>query len=56
MIKMAGIEKQIAAVKDNVEKQEAYRKQLGRYRRALNNEFYFEAMLIVYAMIEDRLR
>ena len=56
MINMAGIEKQIAAVKDNVEKQEAYRKQLGRYRRALNNEFYFEAMLIVYAMIEDRLR
>ena len=56
MIKMAGIEKQIAAVKDNTEKQEAYRKQLGRYRRALNNEFYFEAMLIVYAMIEDRLR
>ena len=53
---MAGIEKQIAAVKDNTEKQEAYRKQLGRYRRALNNEFYFEAMLIVYAMIEDRLR
>ena len=53
---MAGIEKQIAAVKDNAEKQEAYRKQLGRYRRALNNEFYFEAMLIVYAMIEDRLR
>ena len=56
MINMAGIEKQIAAVKDNAEKQEAYRKQLGRYRRALNNEFYFEAMLIVYAMIEDRLR
>ena len=56
MINMAGIEKQIAAVKDNTEKQEAYRKQLGRYRRALNNEFYFEAMLIVYAMIEDRLR
>jgi len=56
VINMAGIEKQIAAVKDNTEKQEAYRKQLGRYRRALNNEFYFEAMLIVYAMIEDRLR
>ena len=56
MINMAGIEKQIAAVKDNAEKQEAYRKQLGRYRRALNSEFYFEAMLIVYAMIEDRLR
>ena len=56
MINMAGIEKQIAAVKDNAEKQEVYRKQLGRYRRALNNEFYFEAMLIVYAMIEDRLR
>ena len=53
---MAEKEKQIAAVKDNAEKQEAYRKQLGRYRRALNNEFYFEAMLIVYAMIEDRLR
>ena len=53
---MAEKEKQILTVKNNTEKQEAYRKQLGRYRKALNNEFYFEAMLIVYAMIEDRLR
>lgn len=56
MIKMADKEKLIAAVTTNTEKQATYREQLGRYRRALNNEFYFEAMLIVYAMLEDRMR
>ena len=49
-------EKMIKPVKNNVEKQAAYRVQLGRYRKALNNEFYFEALLIVYAMLEDRMR
>lgn len=44
------------SVKDNSEKQAAYREQLGKYKNALKYEFYFQAMLIVYAMMEDRLR
>jgi len=46
----------IPAVKDNSEKQETYRTQLGRYYKAIKNGFYFEAMLIDYAMLEDRMR
>ncbi len=53
---MANNEKRISSVKDNYEKQATYREQLGKYKRALNNEFYFEAILIVYAMMEDRMR
>lgn len=49
-------EKKIDIVKDNKDKQMTYRKQMGRYKKAMDNEFYFEAMLIVYAMLEDRLR
>lgn len=49
-------EKMIDVVKDNKDKQMTYRKQMGRYKKAMDNEFYFEAMLIVYAMLEDRLR
>ena len=49
-------ERQIAVVKDNSDKQVTYREQLGKYKRALNNEFYFEALLIVYAVLEDRMR
>lgn len=53
---MMGKERQIAVVKDNSDKQVTYREQLGKYKRALNNEFYFEALLIVYAVLEDRMR
>ena len=53
---MAGKGELIAAVTSNTEKQAVYREQMGRYRRALNNGSYFEAMLIVYAMLEDRMR
>lgn len=49
-------DRQIAPVSDNKDKQQTYRHQLGRYKIALREGFYFEAMLIVYAMIEDRLR
>ena len=49
-------EKMIKSVSDNVSKQRTYKKLLGRYKLAIKNEFYFEAMLIVYAMLEDRLR
>lgn len=53
---MPGKEKQIASVKSNTEKQKTYREQLSRYKKAVNNEFYYEALLIVYAMMEDRMR
>lgn len=56
MVSMMEKERQIAVVKDNSDKQVTYREQLGKYKRALNNEFYFEALLIVYAVLEDRMR
>lgn len=46
----------IEVVKDGYEKKETYRQQIGKYRKALDNGFYFEAMLITYAMLEDRMR
>ena len=46
----------IKPVDNNVSKQRTYKKLLGRYKLAIKNEFYFEAMIIVYAMLEDRLR
>lgn len=49
-------EKRINEAKDNKDKQQTYRTLLGRYKKALDNGFYFEALLIEYAMIEDRLR
>ena len=45
----------IKPVENNKEKQQTYAKQLGKYKLAVRNEFYFEAMMIVYAMLEDRL-
>ena len=53
---MSKNKKEIDAVKDNKDKQVTYAYQMKRYKKALNNEFYFEAMLIEYAMLEDRLR
>lgn len=49
------VKRQIKPVENNKEKQQTYAKQLGRYKFAIRNEFYFEAMIIVYAMLEDRL-
>lgn len=46
----------IQPVYDNSDKQLTYCVLMERYKRAVTSEFYFEAMLIVYAMIEDRLR
>ena len=46
----------IEVVKDGYEKKETYRQQIGRYRKAMDNGFYFEAMLITYAMLEDRMK
>lgn len=48
--------KQIKEANNNIERQETYRNQLGRYKRAMANGFYFEAMMIVYSMLEDRLK
>ena len=49
-------ERQIKPVKNNIDKQRTYREHKGRYKRAMENEFYFEALLIDYALLEDRLR
>ena len=46
----------IIPVSDNLDKKNTYTQYARRYNVALKNEFYFEAMLIVYAMMEDRLR
>lgn len=45
----------IASVKDNQEKYETYRAQVGRYNLAMKHGFYLEALLIDYAVLEDRL-
>ena len=53
---MENDKKLIKAVNDRNDKKETYRQQMGKYKRAMSNGFYFEAMLITYAMIEDRMR
>ncbi len=49
-------ERRIAPVADNREKQQTYKDQMRRYSKAMREEFFFEAILIDYAMLEDRLR
>lgn len=46
---------QIESVQNNYEKYLTYRDQMGRYKKAVKGGFYFEALLIDYAMLEDRL-
>ena len=46
---------QIESVQNNYEKYLTYRDQMGRYKKAVKSGFYFEALLIDYAMLEDRL-
>lgn len=46
----------IKQASNNKERQNTYRYQLGRYNRAFRAGFYFEAMMIVYSMLEDRLK
>lgn len=46
----------IQPVRDNHEKEMAYRKNMARYNQAIRFGFYYEAIMIDYAMIEDRLR
>lgn len=45
----------IQPVTDNRDKQRTYSEQMGRYARAMRGAFYLEALLIDYAMLEDRL-
>lgn len=45
----------IQPVADNLDKQRTYRSNISRYNAAMKHEFYFEAMLIDYAILEDRL-
>ena len=47
-------ERLIEPVKNNKDKQKTYSNLTGRHTRAMKCGFYFEAMLIDYAMIEDR--
>ena len=49
-------ERKIAPVSDNKEKFFTYTELTGKYNIAMENDFYFEVMFIVYAMMEDRLR
>lgn len=46
----------ISPVETMQEKYETYRNEMGRLKGALQQGFYFEAMSIEYALLEDRLR
>ena len=48
--------RKIAPVENNLEKRQTYQEQMKRYNKAIKEGFYFEALLIDYAMLEDRLR
>lgn len=45
----------IKKVENNYEKKETYAREIEKYKAAIKNEFYLEALVIVYAMLEDRL-
>ncbi len=45
----------IQCVTENSEKQRTYRENIRRFNTAMQQEFYFEALLIDYAILEDRL-
>lgn len=49
-------ERQIKPVESNTDKAFTYRQMKGRYKKAISEQFYFETLMIDYAMIEDRLR
>ena len=46
----------IQRVINNEDKKKTYAENMKRYERAMAGEFYYEAMLIDYAMLEDRMR
>ena len=49
-------ERKIAPVKDNNDKAKTYTEHIKKYNRAMKSECFFEALIITYAMLEDRLR
>lgn len=49
-------ERIIPIVNNNQEKEVTYRNRMGKYNQAIKYGFYCEAVMITYAMIEDRLR
>ncbi len=49
-------QRKINPVTDNMDKQRTYRKLMGRHSKAMRHEFYIEALMIDYALLEDRLR
>ena len=49
-------ERKIKPVNDNADKATTYRELMSKYKKAVKSECYFEAMLITYAFLEDRLR
>lgn len=46
----------ISPVENNYDKNKTYRSNINRFNRAMKEGFYFEAILIDYAMMEDRLK
>ena len=48
--------RKIEPVKNNLDKRQTYREHTRRYNAAIQSECYFEAILIAYSMMEDRLR
>lgn len=46
----------INPVTDTMDKQRTYREQMGRFKQAMQYGFYLQAVMIDYAVIEDRLR
>jgi hypothetical protein len=49
-------ERKIGAVTNNMDKCYTYAQHKGRYSQAMKYEFYFEALMIDYALMEDRLK
>ena len=50
------VQRKIKPVNDNADKAMTYREFMSKYNKAMKSECYFEALLIAYAFIEDRLR
>ena len=42
-------------IKNNMDKYQAYKTQIAKYNRAIEEGFYYEATLISYAIMEDRM-
>ena len=47
--------REILPAENNYDKAHTYEKMMQRYKKAVKEEFFFEAVLIDYAVIEDRM-